>query len=369
MALPDYKGGSIVNLMSSIEKSFGGRPKYPVLRSLEPKSLKSKNTILIVVDGMGYNFLMKHGKNTLLKENIKSKITSTFPSTTASAAMMFYFGVPAQQHGLTGWHVYLKEIGMISTPLPYITKYGKFPLSKVFDPKKMYNQKSFYEKIRAKSYVILDKSILNSETTKAVVKKAKKIRCSGINGMFRQILNVSKKPGRKFIYAYTGELDGFAHDRGVESRQSLRFLRKFDRLLKNLKSNLEDSTVIITSDHGLVDVRKIDIEHDKKFMDCLSMPLSGDARAVYCFVRPSKVKEFERHVKTRLSRYCELHRSEDILRKNYFGLFKPNPQLRGRIGDYTLIFKKNYSPKSDHVAEHAGTSEDEMYVPLIILER
>jgi len=60
MILPNYKDGSIVNLMSSLEKALGGRPQYKPLKGLDINMLKkSKNVLLIVIDGLGYNFLMK----------------------------------------------------------------------------------------------------------------------------------------------------------------------------------------------------------------------------------------------------------------------------------------------------------------------
>jgi len=43
MVLPDYKKGSIVNLMSSIEKAMGGKPVYNPLPQLPPKMLKKYN--------------------------------------------------------------------------------------------------------------------------------------------------------------------------------------------------------------------------------------------------------------------------------------------------------------------------------------
>ena len=54
MALPNYKDGSIVNLMSSIAGSFGLKTKYKPLKDLA--NIKSKNIVLIIIDGLGYNY-------------------------------------------------------------------------------------------------------------------------------------------------------------------------------------------------------------------------------------------------------------------------------------------------------------------------
>lgn len=101
MNKPDYFGGSIVNLVSSIETSFGGRSNYAPLRLLPPKELKqAKNVVLIVVDGLGFEFLQKHGKDTSFFRLLRGKMTSVFPTSTSSAIPAFLTGLSPQEHGM-----------------------------------------------------------------------------------------------------------------------------------------------------------------------------------------------------------------------------------------------------------------------------
>ncbi len=137
--------------------------------------------------------------------------------------------------------------------------------------------------------------------------------------------------------------------------------------------------MIITADHGLIDTteRKVVwLEKHPKLKECLTLPLCGEPRVVYCYVRPSETRQFEDYVKTRLNKACWLYKSEDLMRRNYFGLFKPNPKLGERIGDYILIMKDNYIFKdcllgkkaSFNRGNHGGISEEEMKVPLIFFD-
>jgi predicted AlkP superfamily pyrophosphatase or phosphodiesterase len=99
--LPNYKENNIVNLMSSISNSFGKKHQYEKLKCLDSKDLDDfKNIVLIVVDGLGYNYLKKQNNSFLLK-NVHSQLTSTFLSTTACANTVFQVGYPPQQHALT----------------------------------------------------------------------------------------------------------------------------------------------------------------------------------------------------------------------------------------------------------------------------
>jgi hypothetical protein len=78
-----------------------------------------------------------------------------------------------------------------------------------------------------------------------------------------------------------------------------------------------------------------------------------------------------------MNKYCYILKTKDIINKNYLGLFKPHKKLLNRLGDYALVCKKNYrikdhlsrkSKKKEFVAHHGGLSEDEMYVPLIVMD-
>ena len=129
--LPNYNGGSIVNLMASIEKSFGLKTTYPILKLLPPEKLKdSKNVVLLILDGLGYEYLKKKKKMPILNNYLLGSMTSVFLPTTASAITTFLTAVAPQQHALTGWFIHLKEIGVVSTILPFSPRYGKTSFSK-----------------------------------------------------------------------------------------------------------------------------------------------------------------------------------------------------------------------------------------------
>ena len=56
---PDYTN-NIVNLMSSIGAASGVTSPYSPLTSLDTLK-ESKNIVLMIVDGLGYNYLQKYG--------------------------------------------------------------------------------------------------------------------------------------------------------------------------------------------------------------------------------------------------------------------------------------------------------------------
>lgn len=381
MNKPNYQNGSIVNLMASIKKALGGKSNYEPLKSFDVSNI-SKNVVLLIIDGLGYEYLIKCGKGSFLHKNLKGKMTSVFPATTASAMTTYSTGLAPQQHALTGWFMYLKEIGAVSVILPFTTRAGDLKLStgKV-KYKDIYNEKSFFEGLKATSISIKHKAYINSEYSCLVDRGAKKLPFANLNEFFKQInkaLRITRN--RKFVLAYWAKFDSLCHEKGTNSQEVKKHFNKLDEKIKILAKSLKNTTIIISADHGLIDTKEknkiIELKNHPQFVETLALPLSGEPRIVYCYVRPRKIKQFESYVKTKFKKCCEMHKSDDLIKNNYFGLFEPNKKLKERIGDYVLIMKENYIMKDFVLGEkqnipignHGGVSKEEMFVPLIVIK-
>ena len=386
MNKPNYNEGSLVNLIASIEKALGRGSKYKPLNKLTPAELKdSKNVVLMLIDGLGYNFLMKNGKGTVFNENIKGKMTSVFPSSTSTAIPTLMTGLSPQEHGMTGWFMHLKEFGTQIIPLTYVPRIkGSSNLGKLTPIKEIFNIKPLSNRLKVKPYLVQKNKILNSDFTVASAGKAKRTGYNKMGGYFRAIKKViNSNNQRKFIFAYYPEHDFLCHKNGSTSKK---VLKHFKELIKKLALFLKsidgtNTTVIITADHGITDVHKskrINVRDHPKLKETLSMPLCGEHRFAYTYVKPSKQKEFEKYVKSKLKHCCDLYKSEELLKKGYFGLFNVHKEFKNRIGDYVLIMKDNYGiydkliyQKKDHyhIGDHGGMSDEELYVPLIVINK
>jgi hypothetical protein len=384
--LPNYKDGSIVNLMSSIIKARGGKSQYGSLKLLSPAELKDKkNVILLVIDGLGNNYLMKK-KNSVLYKNIRGKMSSVFLPTTACAITTYLTGVAPQQHAHTGWFMNLKEVGGIVAVLRFMLRLGGPVISEFgFNVKDIIDVKPIQSKMKYKTITINPKKILNTDFMNLMGQKAINLKYNSedIDNLFKKIKKAVKYSNKKkYIYSYWSGYDASAHDTGVFSKKTEKHFKEMDKKLGKFFKSLKgtNTTLIITADHGFVDapVSKIVwIKNHPVFEKCLSAPLCGEARTPFCYVHSSKVKEFENYVRKKMNKYCYILKTKDIINKNYLGLFKPHKKLLNRLGDYALVCKKNYrikdhlsrkSKKKEFVAHHGGLSEDEMYVPLIVMD-
>ena len=175
MPLPDYTGNSIVNLMASILENLGSESSlYPPLQQLDSALLEdARNIVLLVIDGLGYEYLNSIGAGSTLHQHLVGRISSVFPPTTASAITTFVTGDAPQQHGVTGWFNYLKEIGSVIAVLPFTPRHGGPALAKSgISAAKLFGHKPLFERIDVESYILVPEKIANSEYNLAHAGKA-----------------------------------------------------------------------------------------------------------------------------------------------------------------------------------------------------
>ena len=368
--------------MSSIGGALGYKSPYQELRVLSSNELKnSKNIVLMIIDGMGFEFLIKK-HNSFLKEKIRARITSVFPPTTSAGVGTFVTGVPAQQSALTAWFIFLKEVGILAKILPFAPRIGGASFDeRGVKMRDILEVDAFTSKIKAKSFVISPEYILKTAFNKHTASKAKLRGYKDFNGFIRETTKAVKSPGKKYVYAYWPDIDTFSHEFGVGSSKHEKHFKEIDKKIKKFVEKIKgtNTTLIITADHGLINTPKekvILLKDHPKFVECLTMPRSGEGRLAYFYVHPSKTKQFEGYVKQHFSHCCEMYKSEDLIRRNFFGLGAPNKKLFDRVGDYVLVMKENYIMKdvllgeheNKNIGHHGGVSKEEMHVPLIVLK-
>lgn len=340
----------------------------------------ARNIVLLVIDGLGYEYIRKYGANSIFKKYLVKKLTSVFPAGTPSAETTLKTGVAPERHGITGWYVYLKELGAVSTILPFIARCGGIYFSDYgMERKDIFTEKTINEKIKNPSYIIYPDKI---SYNRIEGKGEHFLTFSNLKGLFTQIKRaIESDEGKKYIYAYWSQFDTICHNKGAKSKKAK---KHFGELNKKLTSFMElirgtNTTLIITADHGLIDTPKsrvIFLEDHPKLYETLTLPLCGQSRAAYCYVHPAKVKQFEKYAGEKLNHYCALYKSEDLIKRGFFGLFEPSKKLFDRIGDYVLIMKENYiikdkllKEKTDvFIGNHGGVSGEEMFVPLIVIK-
>lgn len=379
---PDYNGGSIVNLMSSLVLARGGsRGFYAPLAGIDHEKLRAhRNLFLLVIDGLGYDQLRSLAAPALRAHLVRAA-TSVFPSSTASAVTSFFTGLAPQQHGLTGWHIYFSELDSLLAVLPFRPRHGFPPLAEP-EPaaKSVFDHALLFDRFAARSRVVAPRHIIHSTYNIAHTGNAER-RPYESRGELFDLLAAFARSGRReqFVYAYYPEIDRLAHEHGISSEQVAAEVGVLDREFARLLDRIEgtDTAIVITADHGFIDCplsHQIDLDRHPHLVDMLRLPLAGEQRVAYCYLRPSRRDEFVDYVSTNFAGKAFVIESSDLVAQGYFGLGEAHPRLIQRVGDLTLLMEADYvikdwmpgEPRYAHIGFHGGLSRQEMLVPVIV---
>lgn len=385
MVRPDYQGGGIANLMVSVIEAAGGAAPAPYapLHGLDTSAWGTSRTVLLlVIDGLGYEYLLRRAAGGELARHLKARLTSVFPSTTASAITTFLTGLAPQQHGLTGWFMYFRELGSVVSVLPFTTRGGGAPLGRQIDAAELLGASSLATRLPVRMHVVSPRRIIHSDFNVAHTNGALRHGYDTLKEMFQTLTRLVREAGggRQYVYAYWPELDGLAHQHGSEAAVTAAHLAELDEAFGHFLKRIagSDATVIVTADHGIVDSgaeRVIELDRHPRLAEMLLLPLCGERRVAYCYVQPGQGAAFESYVAAELAPYAECRASAALVAQGYFGPGAAHPRLAGRLGHYTLIMKDNYAIKDwlagerrhVHLGVHGGLTAAEMYVPLIVV--
>jgi hypothetical protein len=277
--------------------------------------------------------------------------------------------------------MYFRELGSVLAILPGRPRFGGVPLGQAGVPVgDLLGHRPLYDRLPVASHVVSPARIAQSDFNRAHLGGARLHAYRALAEMLTTIAAVVRGgSGRQFVYAYWPELDSVGHAAGAGSPQARTHLLELDEALAELLEAVQgtDTLLLITADHGMVDTREADrlsLEDHPVLADCLALPLCGEPRVAYCYLRPGRDLVFEDYVRSALAGVVELRRSDELLAEGWFGPGTPHPRLAERVGDYTLIMQERYVIKDwlpyeqryVQVGVHGGLSAAEMHVPLIV---
>lgn len=382
MFLPQYRDGSLLNLISTFHASRGGKPAHAPLAALLAESIEgARNVVFLLVDGLGYNYLADVGRGGALHDHLAGKLTSVFPSTTASAITTSFTGASPAEHGLVGWHGWFPEADVVAAALPFRRRGDEVPLTQLgIAPASLLPPKSIFDAMPCRSFVVSQRRIVDSEFSVHMGGKAQRIGYDNLAGMVDAIDAVIRSgTERKYVYAYYPEFDTVAHVHGVASGQAAKRLAAIDTAFAALLRRLvcTDTVVVASADHGFIDTPKdqaLELADYPQLAELLRLPLTGEPRVAFCHVVPGGIDEFMRRARTALEGRADVLHGSELIEAGWFGPGAIHARLAERIGDVALVMRdrgtiKDRLPGEKHhvmIGNHGGATDDEMHVPLVL---
>jgi predicted AlkP superfamily pyrophosphatase or phosphodiesterase len=363
LKMPNYKD-SIVNLACSMRKYFEIDYKHNTIKDIDDilESRQPKNVVVILYDGMGYNLLKRIIPGSFLDKHCIRSFSSVAPATTTASTTSMQTGLMPKEHGWLGWDLFFKEEDKIVTMFTNKLKDTEIDAAEYNVANKYYKFKSIVGSIndagKYKGVFVSPYGGINYQT---------------LDEMLAIIKNECAKPEKKYIYAYYTDPDSTMHEFGTDSEESKASFAKINKATEKMCSKLDDDTVvIIVADHGHINVSGVMLDDYPEFKKTLDGDIWIEGRL--CAFKVKEENKFKELFNKYFGNDFELYSKEEVIKMNLFGEGEEHHLFRDSLGDYFALAYGDkyfrYCPNSTNlVSMHAGFTEDEMLIPLIVYHK
>jgi hypothetical protein len=387
--LPDYDGLSITKIPDLVRAVLG----LPVdvgglVEAVDPP--RFDRVLLLILDGFGFRRMEQLWDDypdlelrRLASSGSLHRLTSVFPSTTVAALTTYSTGLSPLQHGMIGYRLYLRELSAITNMIQFSIGDGNgdSAFRAGLDLDSLLPAPTVYERLRDEgvtTHTLLPQYITTSGLSRLLYRGSTGLHPAGnLSDMFtlaRQILDRSKS--KTLLTLYWPGLDSLGHARGPGSDAYVAEVRAIDDALRReLVGRVEDTLLLVSSDHGFVAMETADYLSLGSIPDlqenALLRPV-GEPRASYVYLRDGAKARLAWHTPAILTGDLLLLDPDDVIRTGILGVGQPHPETRNRLGDYLLVSTGRaglYHPYPDAPylrGMHGGLTEEEMYVPLVV---
>jgi hypothetical protein len=339
-------------------------PTIVTQNPIEESIVPSERYVLLVLDGLGYEQLMerKDIAPTLCSMTTRC-ISSVAPTTTSTALTSITTGLAPASHGVLGYRMKVLD-GDILNVLRWSTKdrLGEHGL----DPAKLQPNVPFEDcdatVVSRKEFDMTGFSRLH---LRGVASYGWRVP-SNLAVTTRNLL----QEGKRFIYLYYDGMDKVAHEYGLGEYydHELSFV---DYLVGDIMNCLpKDTTLIITADHGQVEVIKPPVKLPESIMDKLTL-LSGEGRFRWLHTLEGEAEEVKKIALESFGDVAVVATQDELVDWGIFG-GELSADYRERLGDVAVIpreplafFDPNDTGELKLMARHGAMTSAEIFVPLL----
>ncbi len=361
---PDWNN-NIINISASFAKFLGKPNGKPTLPELDEALRKGyKNVLFVILDALGKYPLERNAEeNGFFRSHLVRTLTTVFPSTTACASATLYSGLYPYEHGRFGWCMDIPEEG---GRWDILTQEKSEDHSVKMDKKKMmeiFPLEPFFKDTPSDYHVttLLSDILPGREEGK---------RCESFDELFDGLEEACSSEGKQFVYAHCPQPDGIFHHYGVTSAEGKAAVALLEKRMKALTEKYPDTLVVITADHGQVDITGyVPLYRDKRLAEMLARPLSIEVRAVSLTPKKGREEEFLRYMQETYGKDITVLKTSDLISRGVFG---GDSEKTKRLGTYLGVGTFSHAIVLMHentdcfLGQHTGLTE-EMEVPLILI--
>lgn len=369
--LPDYGGRELGAVLTSSLSAIGAGG---VVTARDAKADQARlgipdarHVCVAIIDGLGHLQLeARKGHAPFLRSLAGATLTAGFPTTTAASLALFGTGRTSGQTGMTGYTVRNPRTGKLANLISWD---GAEPAED------WQTQPSLLEEADhtgVKVTTLGKRRFAGSGLTHAVLRGGMFVGAERLADRIDVALGAMLEPG--VSYMYWGELDSAGHERGWQSHEWLAALEDADRELARLaRSCPPDTVLVITADHGMVDVTGApcwDIAEERELDRGVTF-VAGEPRALHLYSEePEAVAARWAEV---LGDHAVIGTRQEVAEAGLCGEILP--AVEERIGDVvvamtgrsTVVDSRIQSAASlGLVGVHGSLTAEELLIPLLV---
>ncbi len=359
--IPDYSGANVRGIVPAL---LGPSTWASGLPSWIPSTVaESRQVVLFVLDGLGWDQLNEHRHLVPTIAGMSGgRISTVAPTTTATALTSISTGLTPGEHGLIGYRMLLG--GEVINVLRWAVD-GK-DRRKSQPPADIQRYPGF---LGDSVPMVSPAELLGSAFTEAHLRGGRPV---GVRASSSIAVEVSRqlRAGERFIYAYYGGIDKIAHERGFGEFYEAE-LRAADRMVADMLEVLpEGAVLLLTADHGQVDVGKRIVRPSKDLLGLVALQ-SGEGRFRWLHARRGAQDELLAAAVDEFGTTGWVRTRDQIIADGWFG---PSvaPPVAARLGDVALVAREpiSYDDPADSgpfalICRHGSLTSAEVYVPLL----
>lgn len=340
----------------------------------------TKHTIFVLLDGFGYYNLEKLDENSILKKNLKCKLKTVNPTSTACVLTSFISASYPTDHGIFGWWDYNKEHNLNYYPLLFAERRtGNSLEEKGIKKEDIYKFSTIFDKYNTQVNIYENREIINSEYSKLIAgKTANRYGFYSVKQAFSSMIKrLNETNTNTFNYVYINGFDENSHMYGTESKEAMSIVEAVENGIREMKTEVKDTTIILTADHGQIDmVSMLYLNQKTNYLNYFYAMPSIDSRMISFFVREKLRNEFEEKFMEEFGKDVILLKKEEIDEFNLFGSNSFSEIAYDSLGEYIAIIVNNKFMICDRVTlddkmntkgNHSGLTKEETTIPLCII--
>lgn len=343
-------------------------PTQPLL-TLAP----TRRAVVVLVDGLGEQLLRRRaGHAPFLRTGLDTAygLVCGYPSTTATSMGSFGTGLPPGAHGLVGYEMLVPTEDRIFNALSW----QDGPDARRWQPEPTVFELA--ERAGVAVTRIGPGFFDGSGLTTAALRGGNFVAAQDLSARVEAALAAVRQSRRALVYLYWGDVDKAGHVHGVDSWEWTAELERVDAALAELVARVpRDTTVLVTADHGMVDVpfdRRIDLADETGLLTGVRH-VGGEPRAVQLYTQPGASGDVAAAWQSRLGEDARVVCRVDLVAEGAFGpvsdtvLPRIGDVLVNAVSDIAVIDSSRMRPELLRlVGLHGSVTPAEASIPLLV---